>query len=208
MEALFWSKVSMCLMRQGPNGKRREELLPETKETPNIIKLRHIYYCLFSSENPTELAHNKKKLFIENDYEEHVVPHFHPYFEPLKPLLLRWWKILRIAHQFPIFEAVHDWIQDALSDSIQALKDHPSQFSDEAREVDEFREKDLMSLQYFPHNIAGKNKQSRGLPWELSPSHDSIPASEVLRRYDGSILTEPESPTPRSKQSKMQKMGD
>lgn len=148
MEAFFWVFVFLCITRGGPGGNHREELQPSslpTLETEKLL-LDHLFY----SDDINALAENKARLFLEDDFEGFVLPHIHSYFEPLKPLLVRWWKVLRIAHQFPMFEAVHDWFLDALRDTIHALKEHPHEIHPETERVNQSRWEDLRSLQYFP----------------------------------------------------------
>ncbi|KAF5374618.1 hypothetical protein D9615_008972 [Tricholomella constricta] len=146
LEALFWCVTYICVTHEGPGGRRRTELQPDyMEEHPDANKdLRRINYYFFSSKNQTEFAHNKFMLFQYNEYESHVITQFHPYFEPLKGLMKQWWRILSTAHEFPIFEAAHDWLITALKDASEALKGQaPIITPEENREVDNFRKKDL-----------------------------------------------------------------
>ncbi|KAF9455161.1 hypothetical protein BDZ94DRAFT_1242451, partial [Collybia nuda] len=120
-------------------------LPPEGHSHPDKISMVPIL-----GRNPS-----KETLFLQNEFEEYVLPHVHPYFERLKPLLLRWWKILRIAYRFPHFEKIHDWFLDALRDSISTLKQDPPEVHPASADVDAFRRKDLRSLQYFPNQDSG-----------------------------------------------------
>ncbi|KAG6893023.1 hypothetical protein C0995_001807, partial [Termitomyces sp. Mi166 len=65
LEALFWCMTYICMTREGPGGKRRKELRPEFEDEDNtdVMELRYINYCFFSSDQKA-LIHNKKKLFI------------------------------------------------------------------------------------------------------------------------------------------------
>jgi len=80
------------------------------------VDLRRITH-LFGSDEVKVLAYNKSSLFLANEYEHYVLPHFHPYFKHLKPLMTRWQHILGTAHEFPVLETAHGWILDSLNDT-------------------------------------------------------------------------------------------
>src|SRR5262249_1368426 len=123
-------------------------------------------------ENPEDLIRNKRQLLIETrDYEHYVVSHFHPYFKPLKPLMRKWFNLLRFAHRQPAFEVIHDWTLRILDETIDGLP--ASHESDETSAEVRRRENDLRSLQYFPESTTSpcgaKDPKSPGL-WDMSPA--------------------------------------
>ncbi|RDB18915.1 hypothetical protein Hypma_014319 [Hypsizygus marmoreus] len=195
LEATFWSLNFVCITREGPGGKRRKELLPQNQSSaPRELLL--VNYCLFSSEDIVELADNKRELLQDDDeYEVYILSQFHPYFWPLRPLMKKWWQILRLAHEYPVFEATHEWFLRALDETIDELKKKPpSEPLNGARDVDKTRKEDLLSLQSFP----GPNEGGQPVPslWDMSPSNDLKPAHPT---YHGGA---PDSPTPKSKKPK------
>ncbi|RDB19067.1 hypothetical protein Hypma_014321 [Hypsizygus marmoreus] len=192
-EAVFWGVNFLGVTRDGPGGKRREELQPHNQADADR-ELLLVNYCLFSSEDRGVLARNKRELLKSNeDYETYIQSQFSSYFGPLKPLLMKWWKILRLAHKYPMFEATHEWIIQALDETIADLE--KQQLKDTRREaVIERRKQDLRSLQYFP----GPNEGGPSVPvaWDLSPTPDVESAYSSYR--DGT----PQSPTPKPKKAK------
>ncbi|KAF5374687.1 hypothetical protein D9615_008968 [Tricholomella constricta] len=175
LEALFWCVTYICVTRQGPGGERRTELQPDfMEEHPDANQdLRRINYYLFTSKNENELAHNKNMLFQFNEYASHVVPQFHPYFEPLKDLMKHWWRILSTAYRYPFFEAAHDWLITTLETACKALKDKaPIITPVETKEVDKFRKKDLSDLSFV---TSIHNDDDSRLIWDtgMLPSNDA-----------------------------------
>ncbi|KAG6862656.1 hypothetical protein C0991_011016, partial [Blastosporella zonata] len=106
LEALFWCITYVCITREGPGGSRRQELRPKNVKFPvgnsgesiadedlddveDKRLLRLVNYCFFSTDDMGILSHNKSQLFLSDDYETHIMPHFHPYFNPFKDLMLQ-----------------------------------------------------------------------------------------------------------------------
>jgi hypothetical protein len=216
LESFFWVLTYLCLTRQGPGGRRRDELMPQQSRLPENEPIVRPFFCFFGDEDIGNMAKNKRKLFQLDDYKEYVLKHTHPYFLPLEPLLLKWWKILRLGYKYPVFEAVHDAFLDALKETIEALKNQPQERDDAAAAVDATRLKDLTSLRYFPDGV-GENSKIGVNPLsttsELSPSRD---VGNSKRDYKGSIIPTfipgepPESPMSRvAKKSRTQtELGD
>ncbi|KAH9945519.1 hypothetical protein B0H21DRAFT_809280 [Amylocystis lapponica] len=99
VEALFWVSQNVCLTRDGPGGSRRRELKVENCGG-DLSSLEKIVFCFFDS--PTDvLANNRRILFTRfDDLESIIMPHFHPYFDSLKPLMLEWSYLLRMAYTY------------------------------------------------------------------------------------------------------------
>lgn len=180
IEAFFWVLTYLCLTRQGPGGRCRDELMlgrPHDSVSGPII---NTYWCLLGNEDIQSMAKNKSRIFIKDHYKKHVLQYIHPYFSPLKGLLLKWWKILRLAYQYPCFEAVHDAFLNALQDTILELKrqtptsDEGPQAEEAASAVDKFCKIDLASLQSFPRVMKDYDNEATFWPHglELSPSRD------------------------------------
>ena len=92
MEAFFWVMTYICITRQGPGGDRRDDLKPEGNAPKQLLLTN---YYLFSSDEVHDLVHNKRRMFTMDECEEYALQVFHPYFNSLKPLMRKWWKILR-----------------------------------------------------------------------------------------------------------------
>ncbi|CDO70321.1 hypothetical protein BN946_scf184843.g10 [Trametes cinnabarina] len=108
-------------------GDRREELRGELSDEPgqeDVVELRRIVYCFFDGDLKT-IAWNKKELFEESAlFEPLVLCHVHPYFDPLQPLLRRWWHLLRLAYRFEGYEYhnVHNFIIKLLEKTLEELR--------------------------------------------------------------------------------------
>ncbi|KAG6886785.1 hypothetical protein C0995_004755, partial [Termitomyces sp. Mi166 len=122
VESLLWVLVYLCLTRKGPGAEmRREEL---DKESPSHEGLRKIVDDLFESDNSETLKeakisrHERSQLFGEE-----VVAYFHPYFEPLKPYVLKWWNTLILGYRFrgEEFYNIHDYILRILNEAIDKI---------------------------------------------------------------------------------------
>ncbi|KAF5374620.1 hypothetical protein D9615_008970 [Tricholomella constricta] len=173
LEALFWCVTYLCVSHEGPGGKPRTELQPDyIKEHPKANQdLRRISYYFFSSQNQAELAQKKSVVFQLNEYESHVVPQFHPYFEPMKGLMTQWWRILSMAYQWPIFEAAHGWLITALETAVEELKDQaPGITPEETKEVGRSRKKDLSDLAFVPGADANNDESRQSVSFVQKPS--------------------------------------
>ncbi|KAI9065067.1 hypothetical protein FKP32DRAFT_1590961 [Trametes sanguinea] len=127
MESFFWVLLYLSITRSGPGGDRREELRGELSDAPgqeDVIELRRIMYCFFDGDLKT-IAYNKKELFEKSAlFEPLVLCHVHPYFEPLKPLLRRWWHLLRLAYRFEGYEYhnIHNFVIKLLEKTLEELR--------------------------------------------------------------------------------------
>ncbi|KAG6918272.1 hypothetical protein DXG01_015646 [Tephrocybe rancida] len=206
LEALFWCLIYICITCDGPGGKRRKELRPDYKvpkddEELNIA-LRHINYCLFATNDIQTLANNKSTLFTCNDFVEHVVPHFHPYFEPLKSLMTHWWNILHVAHQFPtLFETPHLAIKMELAKTYEQLALFTPSAEDlqKSADVTQLRDEQLAEVRAWPPDV-----QPAISSFDLSPSSRSHPISSTTRPVYKQA-DPPPSPTPAPKEARASK---
>lgn len=100
LESFFWVLLFLCLTRKGPGGERRDELR-ENPPADNLAaqKLHQMVHCLFDTTNDTVLDHNKRNLFGSPDQlEGYILESFHPYFDPLKPLVVEFWNVIRFGY--------------------------------------------------------------------------------------------------------------
>ncbi|KIJ28942.1 hypothetical protein M422DRAFT_37145 [Sphaerobolus stellatus SS14] len=108
MESFWWILVHIGMTRAGPGGLRR--WIAKEPETDEDRRLANQILKYFDGP-PTMLSGSKEAIFrlpAESEYstalskvENDLLANFHPYFEPLKGLLLTWWKILYSGYEFP-----------------------------------------------------------------------------------------------------------
>ena len=95
MESFFWVLLFICLTRCGPGGHRRKELSNGWPlNTVEDKQLASVVFCLFQGDQLTLRVNKNQLLNQREDLEQFILPSIHPYFEPLKPLILNWWNIL------------------------------------------------------------------------------------------------------------------
>ena len=179
IESLFWVMAYICLIREGPGkGMLRKELLncdPENKDLQDVI------YRYFDITNHLEILLNKRALFDEdNKMDNDILLKFHPYFEPLKRMMIQWWRVMILAYEHRKFEyhTIHDQIIHIVDKAMKELPENqdPRTVFEEKRRLDE-RQQYLASVQ--GKNIAsveGKNTTSV----EESPQRTRLSGSAQL----------------------------
>ncbi|KAJ8462901.1 hypothetical protein ONZ51_g10607 [Trametes cubensis] len=215
MESFFWVLLFFCITRGGPGGGRRKELEGELDTVPaqvrdEVQQIRRINHCLFGGDMET-IACNKAELFLHpEDFQEHVLPYVHPYFEPLKLMLRRWWDLLVLAYAFEGYEYhnIHALVIEILDEAASALASQAGVDSQEAMD------KRKNYLRNTTHAIAASHDQSTTPP--SSPLSDildittpeskktpykHIPGSLQSTLHDSSPLSSPPS-SPLAKKSK------
>ncbi|KAI0653800.1 hypothetical protein C8Q70DRAFT_937459 [Cubamyces menziesii] len=173
MESFFWVLLFFCITRGGPGGGRRKELEGELDTVPaqvrdEVQQIRRINHCLFGGDMET-IACNKAELFLHpEDFEEHILPYVHPYFEPLKLMLRRWWDLLVLAYAFEGYEYhnIHALVIEILDEAASALASQAGVDSQEAMD------KRKNYLRNTTHAIAASHDQSTTPP--------SSPLSDIL----------------------------
>jgi hypothetical protein len=138
MESLFWVVIYIVLSHKGPGGSLRDELChgqPKKESTPYI---RNLIYFLF--DGPSEiLRKNKEMLFNKpTDFAEFILPHIHPYFDPLKPMLEEWWRILYLAFDQSMeseYIYPHLGFHRAVKECVQSLGDSDGNSEEQYREM-------------------------------------------------------------------------
>ncbi|KAI0659181.1 hypothetical protein C8Q70DRAFT_1054025 [Cubamyces menziesii] len=108
LESFFWVLLFLSITRAGPGRERREELTAELSSFPDerhtqVRGLRQAVHCCFDGDRTT-ITQNRKTLFEDNDFEEHVLGHVHPYFDAFKPMFQQWWNLLVMAYTFEGYE--------------------------------------------------------------------------------------------------------
>ncbi|KAG6848210.1 hypothetical protein H0H93_002277 [Arthromyces matolae] len=150
--SFFWCMTFICITRNGPGGQRREELQADYKGeiTEEFKMLRTVKCTLFSTDDVYTLWDKKTKLFVNTShYEEFIMPHFHTYFHPLKPLMKRWWQLLQLAHEYPMLETVHVLLRNELETTKKALRSKeptPEERVERTKKILEQRKEQLTKL--------------------------------------------------------------
>jgi hypothetical protein len=191
MESFMWVIIYLCLTRKGPGGLRRNELAPDVRlEEDDIKSLHNIVYCFFDAEDEADLIRNKKSLFKRaEDMQKFVIRHFLPYFEPLKPVITEWWRILQRGYRFSQWGNIHDQVLAVLIKAMGELEP-PSSPADDATVAELNRRREALKI---AGNFATTVGSSSTLAWDNSPKK----VTESVSRYNAeAALTEQPSPPP------------
>ncbi|KAL1742625.1 hypothetical protein HDZ31DRAFT_42849 [Schizophyllum fasciatum] len=127
MESFFWVLLYLCITRSGPGNQRRSKLFGDIEAQPDpdqAAELQATVHAYFDG-SWEEIARSKRELFENSEcFEARVLRHVHPYFDPLKPLLRRWWELLLLAYEFQGYEyhGIHKFVLALLE---QTLRDLP-----------------------------------------------------------------------------------
>ncbi|KAG6835617.1 hypothetical protein H0H93_016475, partial [Arthromyces matolae] len=126
LESFLWVLVRICLTRNGPGINAYREELIEESENYNA-KIATTVKKYFQTETPSALKDAKVDLMESPEDFEDIVACFHPYFEPLKDLVLQWWGILILGYQYRAYEFfdIHECILRLLRNVRDSLKTHP-----------------------------------------------------------------------------------
>ncbi|KAG5643655.1 hypothetical protein DXG03_000535 [Asterophora parasitica] len=103
MESLLWVLTYLCLTRKGPGmNMLRDELHVGQKGYPPLRRVIIKYF-----DAPRELLKDSKpQLLLRPELlDDEILPLFHPYFDPLKPLVRQWLSTLILAHCY----RGHEW---------------------------------------------------------------------------------------------------
>ncbi|GLB35546.1 hypothetical protein LshimejAT787_0211110 [Lyophyllum shimeji] len=179
LESFFWVLVHICMTRNGPGGGRRIELTDDLEDVQpadleTYQKLRTLVYCLFDSEQSTLLANKRESFSSPDDLEPYILKNFHPYFDPLRPLIEEWFSLLRLAYRHHAYEyhAIHDRVIALITKTLNSMQDSVADPLDDplARQVLRSRMKDIEQIR----SEAGRKgptgrDDSAMISWETSP---------------------------------------
>ena len=189
IESLFWVITYICLIREGP-GKNmlRKELQnddPESKDLQGVI------YRYFDISDSHLIFANKQALFDNhNQMDNDILLQFHPYFEPLKRMMIQWWRVMILAYEYRKFEyyTIHDEVIHIVGKAMEELSENqdPRTATEEKRRLDE-REKCLASVQGEKMEPSGEHKSPERLPFhavfdEPTPQEPGSPLSHKSKR--------------------------
>ncbi|KIJ31993.1 hypothetical protein M422DRAFT_783649 [Sphaerobolus stellatus SS14] len=103
IESFWWILVHLAMTRAGPGGLRR--LITKPPETDEDLIISQQIYNYFDGP-PGTLSASKAAVFSVGyekalrTVENNLLANFHSYFEPLKGIILKWWKILYSGYEF------------------------------------------------------------------------------------------------------------
>jgi len=187
MESFFWVLLYICLTRCGPGGHRRQELSRGWPlDDPQCRQLAMAVWNYFDADKSV-LTKEKRQLFLEPQrFEESILPLIHPYFKPLKSLILTWWNILvrgfndtYTCRDKPLYGYLYRYpviaFQNALQDAMSGLPHtmDPPEIQSMTAAEDKRRLEDLRIGGFLQPSrpVTPPNHQSSGtLDRDLSPS--------------------------------------
>ncbi|KIJ51558.1 hypothetical protein M422DRAFT_244721 [Sphaerobolus stellatus SS14] len=103
IESFWWILVHLAMTRAGPGGLRR--LITKPPENEENLMISQQIYNYFDGP-PGTLGTSKAAVFSVGyekalrTVENNLLANFHSYFEPLKGVILKWWKILYSGYEF------------------------------------------------------------------------------------------------------------
>ena len=197
MESIFWVLLYICLTREANNdGIRRHELRPNSAEKNR--PLLNLVCDLFEKGS----TKSRSLCFRMAASLEGVLKNVHPYFDCLRPLLLKLRRALYLGHKYKGVEHynIHRVVLAILEDTIAELKEHRN--DQEILEAKKNRRKQWMKWRAVrqvpdvdeesdrPSNIGG-----------YSPFSDATDANPPLNAIPNKPLA-PITPPPKSKKRK------
>ncbi|KAL7283858.1 hypothetical protein ACG7TL_003298 [Trametes sanguinea] len=213
MESFFWVLLYLSMTHSGPGGVRREELVGELgADSSEGFELRTICPCFF--DGPLEkIAWNKREAFRDyKSFESLVLRHVHPYFEPLRPLLRRWWELLLLAYEFEGWEYHHnhDLVIELLERALEELgtvesSDDEQHQQDAQQKRDDFFDKRIDSeIDIVPSQPQQASAPSSPEEHQVETAFDSTPEAQRLQLvpHVRDMPSSPRSPTPIAKKTR------
>ncbi|TFY71661.1 hypothetical protein EVG20_g1347 [Dentipellis fragilis] len=118
IESFMWVLIYLCCTRDGPGGSRRKEFR-ERFDTSKHQMLQAVVYYFF--ESPMQvMGYRKQGIFKKKrQMEDWLLPIFHDYFTPLKPLVRKWFEILFVGYRYRIYETIYDQFLKAIEEAIE-----------------------------------------------------------------------------------------
>jgi len=201
MESLLWVLVYICLTRDGKNGVMcRQELKPAPGMENDLTKLVRI---LFEQRDAKQRLHClKTPAFFEN-----ILKYVHPYFNCLKPLLLKLRWALYFAHRYEGVEHynIHKVTLSIFDETVVELRQERNNTTSDVLEAkrkrrDDWGKRRFVSGQFSDAN--GEMGESDHLPNPGGYSPVSKAQSDSPFPVIPSILPDSPSPAPKRKRSK------
>ncbi|KAF8344924.1 hypothetical protein F5887DRAFT_235756 [Amanita rubescens] len=201
MESLLWVLVSICLTQDGKNGvicRQELQLAPGVEND-----LTRLVRVLFGQRDAKE----KLRCLTTPAFFENILEHVHPYFNCLKPLLLRLRWALYFAHLYKGVEHynIHKVILSILDETVVELRQERNNTKSDVLEAkrkrrDDWGKRRLVSGQFSDTN--GEKGESDHLPNPGGYSPVSKAQSDSPFPAIPSVSPDSPSPAPKRKRSK------
>ncbi|RDB16492.1 hypothetical protein Hypma_002857 [Hypsizygus marmoreus] len=197
MDSFNWVLIHICLTRKGPGlNQLRDELALEkyiNGKDPYVVALNKCINRFFDGDEPTLLRERSNLLAEPEIMDKDILPYFHEYFHPLRPLISRWWHTLVLAYHYRAFEYyhTHDFFLEILQLTIDEYKGDSSFNGTDGNEGTE-REIQRRIERYDPKRI--RFGGPRGVHSENSIA--MIPKKDVQSTVAPEQIPLPDSPTP------------
>ena len=201
MESLLWVFIYICLTRDGKNGVTcRQELQPVPGVDNHLTKLVR---TLFEQGNAKERLQCLK---TPANFED-ILKHVHPYFNCLKPLLLKLRWALYFAHRYEGVEhySIHKVILSILDETIAELRQERNDMQSDVLEAKRKRRDDWGKRRFVSRQISdtnGEKEESDHLPNPGGYSPVSQAQSDLPLPAIPNIPPDSPSPAPKRKRSK------
>ena len=162
VESLLWILVYLALTRVGPGVNAvREEVDEPTSSLSQVVKE------LFYADDPVEFK--GKLLEFPDQMESAIFPLFHPYFDPLKPVISTIWRKLILGYWCRAYEyhGILKYTIAALNRTLGDFEKNPPHRGDERSQYEELTRKEVDRRKgYIERRLA----QFRPSPTESSTS--------------------------------------
>jgi hypothetical protein len=182
-ESFLWLIAFICMYYRGPGRECREELESEDTE---LYKVMHEIFF----DDLKGLRRAKNKLMTTPKlFKEMALDRFHPYFDPLKGMVQKWYNIQRRLYALQRFKSdeedhIHTYVQGLLDEAIEEIKRNPPEEEHPGTTKIRERRKKLLEeqqalLRVVPdqaHQPSGDRKLGT-----LDADEDSEPAKKKLR---------------------------
>ena len=179
IESLFWVIVYLALIRKGPGEDAvRDELIQVGTPVTNLV------IGLFHANGLFE--RKADVIFMSMQLEREILPHFHPFFEPLKPMVLAIRRKLALGYRFRAYEYhnIVEYILAILNKTLDDFTKHPPNAGEANKEQ---AAKELNRRQHYIQNRFAPFKRTTPNPpvARLNPPQMSLKDSMRKRPLDG-----------------------
>jgi len=187
-ESLLWVIIFICIYYRGPGRERRQELESEDTELHKAV------HKIFNGDLNDMRWVKDNLMRIPELFKEDVLDRFHPYFDPLKGMVQKWYGIQRrlyahsVDYRFDTDEGdhIHTYIKGLLDETIEEVKRNPSaEEHPGTAKVRERRKKQLEDWQTLLRNLVPDQAHQRNRKLgTLNANEDSEPPRKKLRLSD------------------------
>jgi len=183
-ESLLWVIIFICIYYRGPGRERRQEL--ESKDT----ELHKTVHKIFNSD-VKDMGWAKDSLMrVPELFKEYILDRFHPYFDPLKGMVRKWYGVQRRLYARSVNtdegDHIHTYIKGLLDETIEEVKKNPpAEEHPGTAKIRERRKKQIEDWQTLLRNPGPDQVHQRNRKLgALDADEDSEPARKKLRVSD------------------------